>query len=159
MSKQEMIDALRGKSIDVKANWSLAAIEELYNEHFGEEPEFVKTFKKLTAKKAVLIADKNTNTNNCILSVLGDTFKVFDKAKYLETPKRQTQKDWVNGLEEGDGFVTIKLSESKDKSDCFSVLMSVLKGTDGVQVSDDGKNITPQPEVMHKMEKGVLKMV
>ena len=159
MSKQEMINALKSKSVNVKAGLSLAAIEELYNEHFGEEPEFIKAFKKLTPKNSVMIADKNTNTNNCVLSVLGDTFKVFDKAKYLETPKRQSQKDWVNGLEDGDGFVTIKLSESTNKADCFSVLMSVLKGTDGVQVSDDGKNITPQPEVMHKMEKGVLKMV
>ena len=159
MSKQEMIDALKGKSVDVKSNWSLAAIEELYNEHFGEEPEFVKTFKKLTAKKSVLIADRNTNTNNCILSVLGDTFKVFDKAKYLETPKTQSQKDWVNGLEEGDGFITVKLSESTNKSDCFSILLSVLKGTDGIQVSEDGKTIMPQPEIMHKMTRGVLKMV
>ena len=129
------------------------------NDHFGEEPDFVKAFKKLTPKKSVMIADKNTNTTNCVLSVLGDTFKVFDKVKYLETQKTQSQKDWVNGLEEGDGFITIRLSESTNKADCFSILLSILKGTDGVQVSDDGKSITPQPETMHKMTRGVLKMV
>ena len=118
--------------------------------------EMIKAYKTLEARKGSMIADKNTNIDAGILSVNGDSFKPFDKKTYLDDPKKsKNQIAWAKELQDGDGFVTVSITDSK-KSTPVSMLLSVLKGVEGLQVNEADNSIVPMPETLHKMKKGVL---
>ena len=118
--------------------------------------EMIKAYKSLEARKGSMIADKNTNISAGVLSVNSDSFKPFDKVGYLADPKKsKTQREWANGLQDGDGFVTVSITDSK-KSTPVSMLLSTLKGVEGLQIDEVNQSIVPEPDTQHEMIKGVL---
>ena len=158
MTKAEKMAALKAKGITVAANATQIVVDSLYNEHFGNESAVVKAFNKIEARKSAMIADKNTNIEASVLSVISESFKVFDKERYLKNAKKQTQKDWCNSLQDGDGFINVNFNGTDGKVTPISVLLSTLKGVDGLIISDDNQSIIPADETLHKCVKGVILM-
>ena len=109
-------------------------------------------FQKVTAKSQRLRADGSLNIAAGLLS-FATTYKPFDKAAYKQKQLKQSQKDWVDELEDADGIITVTITNEFGKYP-IAYWLSNAKAIEGVSV--DGDTLTVPAGSKYECKAGVI---
>ena len=113
-------------------------------------------FQKVTKRAGLVRISGIVDHSNMVLTFTSDEYKPFDKAKYLAKGSlRQSQKDWVNSLDDNDGYVSFTLkAEQSGKTYPTSLLLSELKAFD--KITTEGEKVVVKDGAVFNVIAGVL---
>lgn len=117
------------------------------------EIKLTEGLQKVVAKQPRLRADGSLNIPAGVLS-FAPNYKPFDKVAYAaKSGLKQSQKDWVNELDNNDGIVTVTITNEFGKYP-IAYWLSNVKAIEGISI--EGDNVIVPAGKKYECKAGII---